>query len=222
MKPQTILLICLLSIGMLASSANSQTSEPGHVDPGSQLTAMGLAEDPFAPVYIVTSQKLFRSGIDVLSRDAVGRRDSLGNDLVLARIQAHQLTDVSHMVHEREKRCGGYFAFKTRAEAEAFIKADRSMQAVTSQLVASYPIDNQSTVEPWLAQVQETGIRATINHLSTAFQNRYYASNQGRNSALWIRDNWLALAHGRSDVSAELFACVWLAGSMAAPSSLPM
>nr|WP_255595616.1 M20/M25/M40 family metallo-hydrolase [Lysobacter sp. BMK333-48F3] len=70
---------------------------------------------------------------------------------------------------------------------------------------ATYTIDNQATVTPWLSQVAEANIRGTINHLSTSYPNRYYASTHGRTSATWIKDNWLSLANGRSDVSAELY-----------------
>jgi len=60
-------------------------------------------------------------------------------------------------------------------------------------------------VNRWLGHVREANIRNTITHLSTAYPNRYFASSHGRNAALWIRDHWLGLARGRSDVTAELF-----------------
>ena len=41
--------------------------------------------------------------------------------MVVSRVRAHQLEDIGRLVHERERRCGGYFAFHTRAEAEAFL-----------------------------------------------------------------------------------------------------
>ncbi|MDN5781978.1 MAG: M20/M25/M40 family metallo-hydrolase [Luteimonas sp.] len=135
----------------------------------------------------------------------MARRDSIGHRLVVARIQANQLEQVSLLVHEREKRCGGYFAFASRAEADAFVAADRSALARNTAFLADYAIDNQATVGPWLPQVQEANIRATIEHLSTAWPNRYYASSHGQAAAQWIRDTWLSLANGRSDVSAELF-----------------
>lgn len=69
----------------------------------------------------------------------------------------------------------------------------------------AYTIDNQSTVSSWLPQASEPNIRGTISHLSTTWPNRYYASTYGTTAANWIRDTWLGLAAGRSDVSAELF-----------------
>jgi leucyl aminopeptidase len=161
-------------------------------------------EDPFRPVYILSSRRTFEGGLRDLVREPQARRDSLNNELVLSRISAHQLTELSEFVHRNEKRCGGYFAFDSKAEADAFLRNERSAQALTT-LAVSYTIDNQATVTPWLSQASEPNIRSTISHLSTAYPNRYYASSYGTTAANWIRDTWLGLAHGRSDVSAELF-----------------
>ena len=159
--------------------------------------------DPFTPVYIVTSRDTYQ-GIRSLARDAVTRRDSTGMPLVISETRADRLGEISHYVHVNERRCGGYFAFPSRAQAEAFVRVDRSMQAMTQSLLASYTLDNQATVERWLPQVQEQRIYDTINHLSS-YRNRYYASSFGRTSAEWIRSHWQSLAASRSDVTTELF-----------------
>ncbi|WP_185970751.1 M20/M25/M40 family metallo-hydrolase [Pseudoluteimonas lycopersici] len=168
-----------------------------------QLAALGQPEDPFAPVYVVTSRKTY-DGIRHLARTSVVRRDSIGNQLVLSEIPEHQLDALVGYIHERERRCGGYFAFDTRERAEAFIRADRSRQAIQQSTLAGYSLDNQDTVDAWLPQVSEQNIYDTINQLQ-AYQNRYYASATGKSSAEWIRRHWQALAAGRADVSTELF-----------------
>lgn len=168
-----------------------------------QLVAMGLEEDPFAPIYVVTSRSTY-DGIRKVARAGVAHRDSVGSALVVSEIRAHQLGALIEHVHERERRCGGYFAFDTRAAADAFIRADRSRQAVTRSMLAHYSLDNQGTVNAWLPQVREANIYATIDHLQS-YQNRYFASTTGRTSAEWIRNAWQALVAGRSDVSSELF-----------------
>ncbi len=171
-------------------------------------TALALAhDDPMAIVYVVTSQKTFDAGVRDLAVQPQARRDSTGASLVMAQVRAHALEDISRHVHEREKRCGGYFAFATQAEAEAFIRGDKSAQAIAAPALVSYTIDNGGTVNTWLPQVQESRIRGAITHLSTQYRNRYYATATGEQSAQWIRDTWLALGNGRSDVSAELFNC---------------
>ncbi|WP_417474856.1 M20/M25/M40 family metallo-hydrolase [Luteimonas mephitis] len=202
--PRT-LLAGLVAGALLAGVPAAQASTRSHADHAVETAAPGLEHDPFAPVFIVVSDDTYRSGLQAIARDGVARRDSAGNRLVVARIRANQLGQVSTLIHEREKRCGGYFAFDSRADADAFIAADRSALARNTKFLADYTVDNQATVGPWLSQVREAGIRDTIEHLSTAWPNRYYASSHGKAAAEWIRDTWLSLANGRSDVSAELF-----------------
>jgi len=169
-----------------------------------ELAQLRRSQDPMAPVFIVTSNASYEGGIKALASKLGSQRDATGNTLVVAQIRTHQLDELSRHVHDEEYRCGGYFAFNTRAAAERFVRTQRTAQAINTSF-AAYAIDNQATVGAWLPQVREAGIRDTISHLSTAWPNRYYASNHGRNAATWIRDTWLAMANGRSDVSAELF-----------------
>ncbi|UXI70469.1 M20/M25/M40 family metallo-hydrolase [Tahibacter amnicola] len=165
--------------------------------------AIDTEQDPFAPVFIVTSKNTFEE-IRKFARDGVERRDSLGTPLVVAQVQAYQLSDISHRIHERELRCGGFFAFASRAEADAFIRADRAADSVSRAVLVDYTIDNSATVNPWLPAVTESRIRDTLTSL-TSYRNRYYNSTYGRTSAEWIRTTWANLAAGRTDVTAELF-----------------
>ena len=163
--------------------------------------------DPMAPVFIVTSSEIYKSDLQSIvgNGKGIGMRDSVGTALVLAEVKEYQLDAISKAIHEKRNRCGGYFAFRTRIEAEEFVRGDRSAAAATAKLV-SYTIDNQTTVNPWLPQVVESNIRSTIANLS-ANQNRYYTSTTGRTSAEGIRTTWQGLAGSRSDVSTELFSC---------------
>ena len=166
-------------------------------------TTTAAQEDPFAPVYIVTSDATWQ-GIRGLARGVARPRDSTGMPLVIAETRADRLGDISRYVHENERRCGGYFAFPDRAQAEAFVRGDRAKLAMAKSALARYALDNQATVGRWLPQVQEQRLYDTINHLSR-YRNRYYASSHGKTSAEWIRDHWQSLAAGRSDVTTELF-----------------
>lgn len=166
-------------------------------------TTTAAQEDPFAPVYIVTSDATWQ-GIRGLARGVATPRDSTGMPLVIAETRADRLGDISRYVHENERRCGGYFAFPDRTQAEAFVRGDRAKLAMAKSALARYALDNQATVGRWLPQVQEQRLYDTINHLSR-YRNRYYASSHGRTSAEWIRDHWQSLAAGRSDVTTELF-----------------
>lgn len=163
--------------------------------------------DSYAPVYIVTSRDTWQ-GIRGLARDAVARRDSTGMPVVVAEIRADRIGEIGRYVHVSERRCGGYFAFPSREQAEAFVRTGRARQAMTKSMLASYTLDNQATVDRWLPQVEERRIYDTINHLSS-YRNRYYASSFGKTSAEWIRSHWQSLAAGRSYVTTELFtACI--------------
>ena len=170
----------------------------------------GHAADHTAPpaetasaVHVVMSPETHRGILD-RAQDAQFRRNASGTSLVLARIDADAREALVRHVHESEQRCGGFFAFDTLQEAEAFLADDRSAYAQALPLGGIYTIDNHATVDPWLDLVGEANIRGTIQTLS-AFRNRYYTSSYGTQAAQWIRDQWQALAAGRSDVSVELF-----------------
>jgi leucyl aminopeptidase len=159
--------------------------------------------EPHAPVYIVTAQETWQ-GVGALFHDAVPRIDQAGNALVLIETGRDRVDALARHVHETEHRCGGFFAFASRAEAEAFLASDGSRVAHAYEPRGGYAIDNALTVNSWLAQVSAPNIHATISHLA-AYHTRHYASPTGSEAASWIRDTWLALADGRSDVGAELF-----------------
>lgn len=190
----------------VANAADTPRLRPARTDGMAippTVTAPWSQTDPFAPVYLVTSHDTWR-GIRGLVRAPVARRDSTGMPLVISETTTDRLGEISRYVHVDERRCGGYFAFPSRAQAEAFVRADRSRQAMAKSLLASYTLDNQATVERWLPQVREQRLYDTINHLSS-YRNRYYASSFGRTSAEWIRSHWQSLAAGSSNVTTELF-----------------
>ena len=199
------LAVALFSLAADAAVAAGSAANKNHQH-ADELARLGLDQDPFAPVFIVSSEASYQGGIRLFARSATRRSDSLGKPIVLSEIRAHQLGDVTRVIHERELRCGGYFAFKSAAEAETFLRNDRSRQAVQQLAAIAYTVDNQTTVNPWLPQVSATNIYNTINTLQ-GYKNRYYTSSYGKASAEWIRTTWQGLAGSRTDVTSELFAC---------------
>ncbi len=183
--------------GPAATRPADRAPRPGH-------SPAPAAADPFAPVFVVVPRDRYQRYFRVHARNAATRFDGSGRALVLAELRAHQLDGIGLALHEGERTCGGYFAFATRAEAEAFVRSDRSREAMLAAEVA-YTIDNPATVDAWLPQVSEANLYATIDHLSTGYRNRYYLTSTGYASATWIRDTWQALAAGRDDASVELF-----------------
>lgn len=154
-------------------------------------------------VYVVTSPQSWY-GFRPYAPSTGERRDSRGEALVLARVDASAVDALSRYVHEQENRCGGFFAFDSLEEAEAFVAGDRTAEAIERSFAESYTIDNHATVDPWLAEVDDANIHATITTLS-AYLNRYYTSSYGKAAAEWIRDRWRTLAGSRGDVDVELF-----------------
>ncbi|HQU83353.1 MAG TPA: M20/M25/M40 family metallo-hydrolase [Pyrinomonadaceae bacterium] len=122
----------------------------------------------------------------------------------LAIIQADelQLLDISRLMHQEYHKCSGFMSFERYEDAvnsiEETLRANANSQAIT------YTIDNQTNVNPMLAETQETQIRQVIIDLA-AFPNRRYNQTSGMNSAAWIKDKWTALAAGRSDISVQYF-----------------
>lgn len=153
--------------------------------------------------FIITSAETFTAS-PLRHLPAHNARDSLGTALKLVELDARQRDLLTEHVHEKEGRCGGYFAFSSRSEAEDFLVHERALNSLLAAAPISYTIDNQATVAPWLDQVMEANIRATIAHLSS-YHNRYYTSPTGREAAEWIHDTWAALGDEREDVQAELF-----------------
>ena len=213
MKFGSSLFAVFIGAGMFAAPAFAQSGDHRHAQgqhaqehADAALASMRLEHDPYAPVHVVMARKSYDGMRDLVSHGAAAS-DGLGTALVVSEIKAHMLSRIAERIHQREQRCGGFFAFATREEADAFIASDRSAQAIRSNaLLAAYTIDNQATVTPWLSQVQHTNIYNTINTLST-YQNRYYTSTTGRTSAEWIRNTWQGLAGSRTDVTSELSTC---------------
>ena len=192
-----------LRVSTVAQASSLPRPRTGATVAPSTATALASPDDPFAPVYIVTSRQTWQ-GIRGVATKVAEQHDSTGAPLLISETRADRLGEISRYVHASERRCGGYFAFPSRAQAEAFVRGDRATQAMTKSMLAGYTLDNQATVNRWLPQVQERRLYDTINHLSS-YRNRYFASTHGRTSAEWIRDHWQSLAAGRADVTTELF-----------------
>ena len=187
-KSVSMALLCMLAMTAASSSAHTPSVSPAN-DEGR--------------VFVITSaQSLATSPLRGLVTENL--RDRLGTSLSLVELDAQQQHALIDYMHEVEGRCGGYFAFASRAEAEEFLARDQSLIATLAPLGSAYTIDNAATIAPWLPEVNAENIRNTIAHLSS-YVNRYYSSPTGLSSAEWIRDTWAALGTGRADVHAELF-----------------
>lgn len=113
------------------------------------------------------------------------------------------LPRLSAAVHRDLKRCGGFFVHNTEGEAmQAIAGAPVAVAALTRP---SYTIDNQTTVNSLLPQLQESNITQTIVDMSS-FANRYYKTVNGSDASNWLKQKWTTMASGRSDITVSQFA----------------
>ena len=125
-------------------------------------------------------------------------------DVVITRIDRRDVERLSDLMHRRFNRCSGFLRHASLHAAESALAGATNLSNSFASLVG-FEIDQAALVADLVAQLDDTQIRSTIEHLSTSYNNRYYSTASGEQSALWIRDTWLGLASGRSDVTVELY-----------------
>jgi leucyl aminopeptidase len=112
---------------------------------------------------------------------------------------------LASFIHERYRRCGGFVAHESREKALA--AAERAVHSETLERMPppiAYTIDNGPVVRAVIGEMRELNIRNNIISLSNFFTRRHNCPT-GLQSAQWIRDQWVAAAQGRPDVTVELY-----------------
>ena len=123
--------------------------------------------------------------------------------VVVTKLPTDRLAAVSEAAHHAFNRCGGFVVHDTLNDARAAMKATQPNAYKT--LPSDFQITQQTVVNPLLPQLAASNILSTITHLSTNYVNRYYLYASGEQAALWIRDEWQALAGSRTDVTVSTF-----------------
>lgn len=128
------------------------------------------------------------------------------NPVALLEIPQDQLAPLSELMHTEFRRCGGYMAHESYDTAMDALEQKRVQTAVNQKLV-TYNIDNDAAVSTLLPTISQSNIVSIINHMSTAYTNRYHTTPNGTAASNWLRDTWqtYADASGRSDVTVELY-----------------
>jgi bacterial leucyl aminopeptidase len=128
-----------------------------------------------------------------------------GNATVyLLRVDQDALSELSHEMHEKLNRCGGYFAHASREEGRRTIA--RFVKPPVQPLgKPNYNIDNQDEVNALLPQLQESQVRSTITKLSTEYKNRFYTTTGGVSASDDLEKTWKKLAGGRTDVTVKQY-----------------
>jgi leucyl aminopeptidase len=122
--------------------------------------------------------------------------------LVLTQLPARAIDALSTFTHVTMGRIGGFIVHDTYAEASAAL-----VTAVMAEeaLPVDFQIDEQALVNSLLPLLDKNEIYSTIDHLSTAYINRYYQYTSGEQASLWIRDQWQGYASGRTDVTVSTY-----------------
>jgi bacterial leucyl aminopeptidase len=121
----------------------------------------------------------------------------------VVKLTLEEIEELSETIHHELHRCGGFIAHDSLEEAKAALDFQGDMYFAKRAIFTDYTIDQQTVVEPLVAQVQEPSIRDMIIKLSD-FNTRYYKSETGVKSSEFIRDVWASLSKHRSDVKVEL------------------
>ncbi len=149
------------------------------------------------------SPKLVVKESRMVSAGSAGFAKSEGVHLV--QINESMMHALSGAIHNKLKRCGGFIAHDSETTGlNSLSSTANGFAPAIAAIAPSYSIDNQTTVNPLLTQMQATNIGQTIVDLS-AFVNRYYTTAGGVSGSNWIKNKWTQLANGRSNVTVEQF-----------------
>lgn len=189
------LLLSLMSIGAMNASAADKVWITIGDAAYSELLKL-------APKTVAKESKvLLPGGLGILAQEKVH----------LVQVDESVLHGLSGSIHHKLNRCGGFMSHPTEASGRAALT--QPMQVMTL-LAPSYTIDNQTTVTPFLTQMQDSQIGQTIVDLS-AFPNRYYTTTNGANASNWLKNKWQQISTGRSDIFVEQFSHAgWLQKSV--------
>lgn len=118
---------------------------------------------------------------------------------MIAKISESDVLNLSQLMHESHKRCGGFTVHESEAEAYA-----TSQLPVYSLAFNPPPINQADKVNAALPLLSNASLLSSISTMS-AFQNRYYNSTQGVSAAQWVGNTWSQLSSGESWASMSYF-----------------
>lgn len=119
-------------------------------------------------------------------------------------IDSSEIESLSHFMHEKFYRCGGFIAHDSLVEARNSLDNLDKALSVTKAQLDSYTIDQEDVVHEMLKSINEFSIRSVISKLES-FHNRFYKASSGVESSTWIKNHWQSIIANRSDAKVELF-----------------
>jgi len=127
-------------------------------------------------------------------------------------IKESKLNQLSEIMHNNFKRCGGYIFHESLEAAQQYTA---KLASLPPEVLVNYTIDNPAGVNSLLNELSSSNLTSTVNSLSN-YHNRYYTSSTGKDSANWLKSHWASMSSSRSDINVELYNHTWLQPSVIA------
>lgn len=126
------------------------------------------------------------------------------SELTVLKIREDEIESLSHHMHEKHHRCGGFVMHESKEEALKVLADNKIRKYAKSQNFFNYTLTKAETVRTMVTQVKEFSIRDMITKLSS-YKNRYYKAQSGVDSQEFIKKTWEKIASGRTDTKVEYF-----------------
>ena len=139
---------------------------------------------------------------------STGQNFQSNDGIASIKISEKKIPFLSHLMHEKFNRCGGFVYHESKTEAEATLNSYLDRDLAVKGMFDDYAINQSAEINPLIAQVEEGEIRTVIEKLSS-YHNRHYQSKTGVEAVKWIKDHWAGLTSNRSDVKVEYFSHKW-------------
>ncbi len=155
-----------------------------------------------APIWISTEEK----NLPTLEMLAISPEKKIllpnQGSLYLAQIPEEKLKTLSSLLHQTNKRCGGFMAHTSQTPLLSPIPHPRKAPN----------LPNNIRLKPWilsgLQNLDTQLIEKTILTLS-AYHNRHYQSPTGVEAATWLANHWKEISQTHENVEVSLFQHDW-------------
>lgn len=148
--------------------------------------------------------------LNFLPQDSLQQKNKESNVRV-ASINKHNIDKLSHTMHQKFNRCGGFFFHQSKQQAIDFLNSTGDPEL----LAVNYTIDNSAGVNALFSELNISNLDSTVNTLSN-YYNRYYTKQSGVDASNWIKQQWESISSGRSDISVALYNHSWAQPSVIA------
>lgn len=109
--------------------------------------------------------------------------------IAVLEVPESSLDELSHMMHDRHRRCGGYRVHDSEEAARQSLEDAYHYKRLTRQLNPPFVIDQPDLAKAADSRIQTARVRQVIEDMSS-MHNRYYKSETGIKASEWVHDLW--------------------------------